>query len=51
MKKTLAAMLLASAALTGAAQAQGSGNVNLAYVEWSDWMRFVANGLVRALDA
>ena len=36
MKKTLAAMLLASAALTGAAQAQGSGNVNLAYVEWSD---------------
>ena len=36
MKKTLAAMLLASAALPGAAQAQGSGNVNLAYVEWSD---------------
>jgi glycine betaine/proline transport system substrate-binding protein len=36
MKKTLASLLLASAALTGAAQAQGSGDVNLAYVEWSD---------------
>lgn len=36
MKKTLAAMLLASAALAGAAQAQGTGTVNLAYVEWSD---------------
>lgn len=36
MIRTISALLLASAALTGGAQAQGTGTVDLAYVEWSD---------------
>ncbi|MFD2236921.1 glycine betaine ABC transporter substrate-binding protein [Aureimonas populi] len=47
MKRTLAAILLASAALSGAAQAQGTGTVNLAYVEWSDTV--VATNILAAV--
>ncbi|WP_185984087.1 glycine betaine ABC transporter substrate-binding protein [Aureimonas mangrovi] len=46
MKKTLAAILLASAAMTGSAAAQ-EGTVNLAYVEWSD--AIVATNILAAV--
>ncbi|WP_185984765.1 glycine betaine ABC transporter substrate-binding protein [Aureimonas mangrovi] len=47
MKHAIAAALLASAALAGSAQAQGSGTVNLAYVEWSDTV--VATNILAAV--